>query len=750
MAKKSAHTCRYQLPSFRIGFILIIYCALTPFQLYATQEQSKHFYLEGEFEEAEQIENWEIREYYTGISLFSESSSPDSNAFEIVLDIPETDAYYLWTLNALKDPLKIDQNSVLNAEATFSPSGKSQKKSINRPSRALLWQRFDQSFTVTKPGEQKIKISTRSDVGVYLDRWIITSDPHFKPKGYNHLNDTAEIRIPPAWTFGVLYGGYTNQRESINRVKKMIENGYPVDGYWIDSWFWDYTRKGDGPGGYVDFVSDTSAYPNPAAMWSFFEEHNIKGGIWIWNTILKDGNEPVFKNFLKEGYFSNVYMNRDGWHNEGSESLTGDIDFEDPKAVAYWKSQLQPFFEAGLDFLKLDRSSAIPFTKAAFEATQELGHETKGRGFVLAHVHSTYDSRFKKYPTKWSGDAKIAWNQPDYPNMYNYSMGAYEENVKMVTDPRRSTYEIPFLTHDLGGYNFFGSTQQSDSLYMRWTQFAMMNPITTIFSTADNPTSNLPINFSERAQHNFKKYAGLKLRLFPYLYTHAHLTRKTGKKMIQGHYNWPDTQYLLGDSFLVAPIVTRGKSSREVLFPAGDWYHYHSEKRFDGNQPVTVKAPINELPLFVKAGAIIPMRRPAKNITSGNNDTLDVHYYPSSGASSFTLYEDDGISEAYRNGAVARTKFEAETKSGKNITLSVSASRGSYEGMPENRVYSFHIHATKKPQKVVFNGQPFENKSNLNALKKAETWHYNSENHRLTISAQEVKNSDEHKLKITY
>jgi len=749
----SVYTFNSTIATIALGFIIpmLAFTAL-PLQLLAMQQQNEQIYIEGEFEQTKEKHNWETKEYYTGVSLYNEGGEPDSNGVAIAWDIPRKDDYYLWTLNALKDPLKSNETSVLKAQSAQTST--TLELDIKHPSRALLWQRFAQPISITNPRIHQLKLSVDSDVGVYLDRWIVTTDPDFRPNGYNHFNDTTEIRIPPAWTFGVLYGGYTNQAESIARVKSLTDNGYPVDAYWIDSWFWDYTRQGDGPGGYVDFVSDTAAYPNPEEMWSFFEHNNIKGGIWIWNTILKKGNEEVFNHFLKEGHFASVYMNRDGWHNEGSESLTGDIDFTDKEAVAYWKAQLKPFFEAGLDFLKLDRSSAIPFTKAAFEATQQLGHETEGRGFVLAHVHSTYDPRFKKYPTKWSGDAKIAWNQPDYPNMYNYSMGAYKENVQMVADPRRSTYEIPFLTHDLGGYNFFGSIQQSDSLYMRWTQFSMMNPITTIFSTADNPTSNLPLNFSQQAQQNFKKYAGLKLRLFPYIYTYAHKTRETGRKMIQGRYDWPDTQYLLGEEFLVAPIVTRGKTSREVLLPAGNWYYYHSDKPHEGNQTVTVDAPLDELPLFVKAGAIIPMRRPAANIVSGNNDTLDIHYYPGSGAggkeSSFTLYEEDGTSEAYRHGAVARTEFQAKIKSDKKLTLNILPTEGQYADMPEHRVYSFHIHATGQPDKVTFNGTRYKSQSSSPSHQQPGNWNYNSDTQLLIISVPKVSNSERHALKVTY
>ena len=81
------------------------------------------------------------------------------------------------------------------------------------------------------------------------------------------------IVIPPAWAFGVLYGGYTDQSETIGRIKEIINHDYPIDGYWIDSWFWNYQNKGRGPSGYLDFIGDTIAYPKMEVMWDFMKEN---------------------------------------------------------------------------------------------------------------------------------------------------------------------------------------------------------------------------------------------------------------------------------------------------------------------------------------------------------------------------------------------------------------------------------------------------------------------------------------------
>ena len=199
--------------------------------------------------------------------------------------------------------------------------------------------------------------------------------------------------IPPAWAFGVLYGGYTDQTKTIERIKEIKSHNYPIDAYWIDSWFWSYSDKGAGPDSYIDFVADTINYPDRKEMWSFMEENNIKGGFWLWDCIQQTGNEKVFNEFNDMGYFSSVYLNKDSWHNKStstamfqknpgtSGTLNGNIDFDNPEAVLYFKSKMKHFFDEGADFVKLDRTSKISVTKTMFEMTQEFGNETGGRGF---------------------------------------------------------------------------------------------------------------------------------------------------------------------------------------------------------------------------------------------------------------------------------------------------------------------------------------------------------------------------------
>ncbi len=681
------------------------------------------------------IRGWEPRTYYTSLGITPKSDSLSGNYVEYKLVVKRSGEYKLHVLgNRRRNEAPSDNFfsiSLFDGDHLLAKHGMLFPDGMN----ATVWSSISEAdgnaVKLRFPGRglYTLRIQNELGHGYYLDKLVLSKDPAYRPSGMGPTETLAtarpletnnEIVLPPRWAFGVIYGGYTNQEQTLATVEKLIDGGYPIDAYWIDSYFWDFDA-GKGPGGYIDFVGDTVAYPDVKAMWDRFNLLSVRAGFWIWDVILETGNEAVFDDFQDRGFFRGTYINRGGWHNSTKNTLTGIIDFENPDAVAYWKQQLKPFFDAGLDFVKLDNSSAIPFTKAAFEATQEMGKNTKGRGFVLAHLHSTYDSRYKLYPTKWTGDAKIAWNQPDYPNLGNYSMGAFKENIGMVADPKRTTYDIPFLTHDAGGYDYFGSTEQSDELYIRWIQFSAMNAMMTIFSAARNETRNHPYGYSQEAQDNFRKYTHLRMRLFPYIYSYAMNTRITGQKMVQGD-GIHEYQYLFGQEILVAPVFEQGGREQTVYLPEGEWIEFETGVIYSGNQYVTVEAPLSTLPMFVRSGAIIPMRNYARTIELGSNDSLTLRVYPATHKSEFILHEDDGLSEDYRAGGFASTNFSLQQKN-KEITMVIKPVKGSYHGMKPSRVYHIEFHVSDEPLSVQVNGNDIDQGNIKTGM---QTWLYDA------------------------
>ncbi len=531
--------------------------------------------------------------------------------------------------------------------------------------------------------------------------------------------------LPPSWAFGMLYGGYTNQQQTIDRVKQIVQKDYPIDAYWIDSWFWDHANKGKGPAKYIDFKGDDLGYPKRKAMWKFLQKNNIKGGFWTWDCIQETGNEAAYTEFKNKGFFKNIYMNKSSWHNSSTTTAmyetdgskkgtpTGDIDFKNAGAVELYKQKMKHFFDEGADFIKLDKTSEIAVCKAMFEMTQAFGKETKGRGFILSHTGGQESPEYKKYPTKWTDDTRSDWNIEtplvDFPSWI--PKVALKENIAMFTNPSKKSSVIPFLTNDLGGFDMGKTDKPEEELYIRWMQFSMFNPIVEVFSQPENPTANMAWNYSERADTLFKNYAHLRMKLFPYIYSYAHRSRIEGKNMLG---KFPDQiyQFTFGDEMLVAPVYERGTTTQKVFLPEGQWVNYWTNEVIPGNQVHTVAAPIEQIPLFVKSGSIIPVRNYASSIEAGNNKLLTLMVYPGADGS-FYLLEDDGTSNEYLVGKYAATLLELKDAK-QQLEIIINPVDGSYMKMAASRKWKLHVADARTPDSVTCNGKKVSFNSNTN------------------------------------
>jgi alpha-glucosidase (family GH31 glycosyl hydrolase) len=512
-----------------------------------------------------------------------------------------------------------------------------------------------------------------------------------------------DVILPPAWAFGVLHGYYTNQAGILRNLKQLEAGDFPVDAIWADSSFWDLTTKG--PEGYLDFKGDQTAFPDLRALTRELEKRDIRFGIWVWDRIM-DANPEVFQEFESKGYFKPGKISGNGWHNAGLTSIGRTVDFSNPAAAALWIAKLRPFMEAGVDFFKIDADPATDYVRTHFEMSQQLGRHTRGRGFVLSQCNRSSLTDIKRYPACWTGDAQSSWNQRDYPNTRSWILGGLRQQVEMVANPTWRHYQYPFLSNDTGGFHPRSlEGHAAEELYIRWAQFSSFGSLMQVFGGPTVPEQNAPFGWPETVQQNFREYTHLRLRLFPYIYTHALLTRLAGQKMIQGEVEHP-LQYRFGDAFLVAPVYETGMTNRPVWLPPGEtWIDYWTGQAYPGGQEVTVPAPITRLPLLVRAGAIIPMRDYAPSVLRGNNTTLTLDVYPSGAGqqSQFTLYEDDGTSNAYLTNGFGATTISCQPGPGV-VILRIAKMQGDYDGRPNNRQWKLQLHLTSEPAQVSLNG----------------------------------------------
>ncbi|MDK9495257.1 discoidin domain-containing protein [Streptomyces katrae] len=277
---------------------------------------------------------------------------------------------------------------------------------------------------------------------------------------------------------------------------------------------------------------------------------------------------------------------------------------------------------------------------------------------------------------------------------------------------------LNYASGDIDG--IFGGSPKTYARDLQWKAF------TPAFMTmsgwgAVNPSAGYqdkqPWRFAEPYLSINRKYLQLKMRLMPYLYTMSRTAHETGVPSTRAMVlEYPDDpvargnltsgQFMAGDSFLVAPVVSDTSVRDGIYLPAGTWTDYWSGKTYAGPGWLNgYRAPLDTLPLFVKGGAVVPMW-PQMNYSGEKPvDTLTYDIHPR-GTSSFSLYEDDGRTRAYASGAFARQRVDvsAPTAGSGTVTVSVGAPTGSYAGQRASRGYEFTLHVASAPTALTADG----------------------------------------------
>ena len=202
---------------------------------------------------------------------------------------------------------------------------------------------------------------------------------------------------------------------------------------------------------------------------------------------------------------------------------------------------------------------------------------------------------------------------------------------------------------NVGGYDDY------PELYVRWYEYGVFQPI---FRTHGTRRYNEIWSYGKQAEPILEKYLRLRYELLPYIYSLAHRSYETGAPYMRALFmDFPDDpkvaamgdEYMFGPAFLVAPVTDQGQTSRSVYLPAGaDWYNYWTNERLKGGQTISVNAPIDTIPLFVRAGSILPLGKQIDS-TEQKQDLFKIRIYPGAN-SDFALYNDDGETYAYEKG----------------------------------------------------------------------------------------------------
>jgi alpha-glucosidase len=222
-----------------------------------------------------------------------------------------------------------------------------------------------------------------------------------------------------------------------------------------------------------------------------------------------------------------------------------------------------------------------------------------------------------------------------------------------------------------------------------------------------------PWRFGQHYEDVIRKYLKLRYELLPFLYSTLEEAHRTGVPLFRplvlnyqedaNTYNLDD-EFMIGNDLLVAPVLAAGQTQRLVYLPSGVWYDYWTNKRYDGGKMIRIEAPLETVPMFVRGGAIIPKAPAMNHVNEKPRDPISFEIYPDDQGNAATiLYEDDGVSPAYKAGAFRRTHISV-TRTARTYRVSIAAPEGKF--VTPRRKFNLVIKPSGRQQTVVDNSQP--------------------------------------------
>jgi len=544
----------------------------------------------------------------------------------------------------------------------------------------LLWD--NPSKTRFEPGFNE-QTKWISQVGQRVSYFVVlgkTTDEIYE--GYRTLTGATPMLPKAAYGFIQCKQRYKSQDEVLAVAKGYRERHLPLDVLVVD-WFY-YTKMGQ-----MDL--NPQFWPDPAAMNKQLHDMGIQTMISVWPRFTPD--DRFYNLILKNGWFEHL---ADGTPTNGLpyDKAGSDIDTTNPDAARwYWNTIRDNILSKGFDALWADETEPdLPPNGSYFH----IGPGTEFFDvYPLFHTGALYDGYRrdeKKRALILSRDAylgaqrngTIFWSSDVYP-----TWDTLKRQIPTGLDFTASG--IAYWGNDIGGWQYLpyehhpahtplidpsdarenvGHYDDYPELYVRWFEYGAFEPN---FRTHGSRKYNEVWSYGKQAEPILEKYLKLRYELMPYIYSLGYRTHETGAPYMRALFmdfpNDPNVadlgdEYMFGPSLLVAPVTEQGATTKKVYLPAGtDWYNYWTNERVQGGQTITVDAPIDTLPLFVKAGSILPMGEPIES-TRETQKLAKVKVYPGADAS-FTVYNDDGLTYKYEKGEQQLTELSWDDAAGK-------------------------------------------------------------------------------------
>ena len=460
-------------------------------------------------------------------------------------------------------------------------------------------------------------------------------------KDYAQL--TGYAPVPPRWAFGYLQSrwGWADRAYIEETLAKFQQLNLPVDSFIYDfEWYTptpDYALPPTGLPDFKDFSFNPTLFPDPAKQIAAYKAQGVH---FVGIRKPRMGNAATLA-MIRKNHWD---LARVSGGQENFESR--DVNFANPDFREWYISQMAPLLAAGVDGWWNDEGEAAYTLYFYWNLTEKdalARHQPGARLWTLNRAFSPGLQRLGA--AAWTGDIKSSWSILHVTpiSLLNWSLAG-----------------LPYETCDIGG--FFGNP--SPELLSRWMEAGVFFPVMRSHSEI-HETPRFPWLFGSDALNAIRKALDLRYRLIPYYYSLAHETAETGVPLMRplimefpGDPNVANLsdEWLMGSSLLAAPLLQPG-GSRQVYLPEDKWYPFESNAPMDGRRSIQVTASLDEIPVYVRAGTILPLGPAIEHTSQMPGGPLELEIYPGKDAT-FTLVEDDGRTTDYLSGQMLATTFK--------------------------------------------------------------------------------------------
>lgn len=512
-----------------------------------------------------------------------------------------------------------------------------------------------------------------------FDAYVIVGDSMIDViREYTAL--TGRLHLPPAWSLGYHQSrySYASQTEVMDLATSFREKGIPCDAIHLDIHYMDEYRV---------FTFDKQRFADPKGMVHTLMSQGFHVVPIVDPGVKRDPRYDIYQEGIAQDRFckrieGDVFLGA-VWPGE-----SGFPDFTDDATSVWWGEKHRFYTDMGISGIWNDMNEPAIFNESK---TMDLDVMHRNHGHPKTHeeLHNLYGMLMTKatyegmrqllgnqrpflltragyagvqrYGAVWTGDNRSFWEH-------------MEMAVPMVLNMGLSG--VPFAGADIGGF----AHDVSPELLVRWTQMGAFFPFFRNHSALGSVRQE-PWSFGAQVEQICRKFIELRYRMMPYVYTLFYEASQVGMPVMRPLcLEYPQDertsqlsdQFLLGRDLLVAPVFRPGVRKRMVYLPSGTWYNYWTDEEYTGEHYVLVDAPLDEMPLFVRSGAILPEYPVQSAVQFDCVSSLQFVIYgdPQEAVQSYVLYEDDGISFDHELGLYNELEvtYEATVDDGASVT----------------------------------------------------------------------------------